>query len=299
MKSPLFTIIIPLYNKEKSIFKTINSVIFQTYTDFEVIIVDDGSQDNSYNIANSFSDNRISCYKKTNGGVASARNYGITKSKGEWLLFLDADDLLKPNALEIFVELQLQIPGYDFYLGNMELYNSLRCRNEALSSISTNTYKDWWKMVLAPETGTFVVKRNKVLELGGYDERISCFEDLAFAVKYMDVMPFVYTSKVIKIYQKEYSELSVNKQPISKEYAYYITKQDLLGSSLWKKLVLAYNVWDTCQHRIKFGDLNGERYYRDKISEVFPFYIRSYLFFMESKRKAGKYKKGLFRLLFR
>ena len=96
----MFSIIIPLYNKESSIYKTIESVIEQTFTRFELLIIDDGSTDTSINIVNSYNDSRIRIEKKENGGAASARNLGINMSNYNWIAFLDADDIWKKNHLE-------------------------------------------------------------------------------------------------------------------------------------------------------------------------------------------------------
>lgn len=90
----MISIIIPLYNKAESIKTTLESVLSQSYTDFEVLIIDDGSTDDSKNIVSEIHDDRIRYIYKDNGGVSSARNYGAMNAKSEWLFFLDADDLL-------------------------------------------------------------------------------------------------------------------------------------------------------------------------------------------------------------
>lgn len=102
MKGNSFSVIIPLYNKEKSIRSTIDSVLNQSYPHFELIIVNDGSTDNSLEVAASFKDTRIRIINKPNGGVSSARNRGIHESKNDYIVFLDADDLWFSNCLEEF-----------------------------------------------------------------------------------------------------------------------------------------------------------------------------------------------------
>ena len=97
----MISVIIPLYNKAHTIVNTLNSVFNQTYKDFEVIIVNDGSTDNSVKIINqNFIDNRIKIINQENAGVSAARNRGIFESKGEWISFLDGDDEWLPNYLE-------------------------------------------------------------------------------------------------------------------------------------------------------------------------------------------------------
>ena len=95
------SVIVPVYGVEKYIKKCIDSIISQTFNDFEIIIVNDGTLDNSINIVKeSFNDERIKIFNKENGGLASARNYGINVAKGEYLFFVDSDDYLEKNCLE-------------------------------------------------------------------------------------------------------------------------------------------------------------------------------------------------------
>lgn len=96
------SVIIPLYNKESAIENTVSSVLKQTYKNFELIISDDGSTDNSSSIIKrmALDDKRIKYFYKSNGGVSSARNYGLSKAVGDWVVFIDADDEMLPNNLE-------------------------------------------------------------------------------------------------------------------------------------------------------------------------------------------------------
>lgn len=100
----LFTVVIPAYNAERFIGKTIQSVLDQSYSAFEIIVVDDASEDTTRQIAEDFKDKRIKVYSlKCNSGHAAApRNYAILKSQGSFIAFLDADDLWLPQKLEIF-----------------------------------------------------------------------------------------------------------------------------------------------------------------------------------------------------
>ena len=90
--NPLITVIIPLYNKEKFISITINSVLKQKIDNFEILVIDDGSTDKSVEVIEQLNDKRVSIISKKNGGVSSARNYGINKAKGDFLFFLDLED---------------------------------------------------------------------------------------------------------------------------------------------------------------------------------------------------------------
>ena len=102
MKTPFFSVIIPTYNSASYILNTINSVLTQTFKNFELIIVDDGSTDNTMDIILSINDQRI-IYKKIEnfGGPSKPRNIGIGLAKSDWICFLDSDDTFFPNKLEI------------------------------------------------------------------------------------------------------------------------------------------------------------------------------------------------------
>lgn len=98
----MFSVVIPLYNKVLSIQETLESVLNQTFQDFEVLVVNDGSTDGSAEIVQKFEDSRIKLINKENGGVSSARNKGILEAKFDWIAFLDADDLWETQKLEYY-----------------------------------------------------------------------------------------------------------------------------------------------------------------------------------------------------
>ena len=107
---PYFSVVIPLYNKERYIKRTLESVLDQTFTDFEILVVDDGSTDKSYEIIDSIKDPRIRLIRQENGGPSKARNRGIKEAKGEFIAFLDADDEWLPGKLEKQHELHSESP---------------------------------------------------------------------------------------------------------------------------------------------------------------------------------------------
>lgn len=100
-KKPLISLIVPVYKAELHLSHCISSILMQTYTNFELILIDDGSPDNSGNICDQFAntDSRVHVYHKKNEGVSSARNLGIDVAKGVWVSFIDADDWIEPQTL--------------------------------------------------------------------------------------------------------------------------------------------------------------------------------------------------------
>jgi glycosyltransferase involved in cell wall biosynthesis len=111
----LVSVVIPIYNSEKSIIKCVQSVLDQTYRQFEIIIVDDGSKDNSLFILQDFIkekdlDNTVKLISQTNQGPAKARNTGVDNSQGQWIAFLDSDDYWYSDKLEIQMNYMVQNP---------------------------------------------------------------------------------------------------------------------------------------------------------------------------------------------
>lgn len=110
-----FSVIIPLYNKSDTILDTVNSVLNQTYPYFELIIVNDGSTDDSLEKVKSISDKRIRIIDKENTGVSDTRNVGINEAKYDWIAMLDGDDLKTPTALQEIVEAIRKYPNYKIF----------------------------------------------------------------------------------------------------------------------------------------------------------------------------------------
>ena len=125
-----FSIIIPLYNKADYIRKALESIVNQTFQDYEVIIVNDGSTDNSLDVAETFFeriddrwiDDRLTIISQPNSGVAAARNNGVAASKGEYVCFLDADDWWEPNYLEEMDRLIKEYPDAGLFATNYVYY---------------------------------------------------------------------------------------------------------------------------------------------------------------------------------
>ncbi|ALJ04664.1 hypothetical protein APS56_05740 [Pseudalgibacter alginicilyticus] len=192
---PFFSIIIPLYNKESYIYNTLLSIINQTHTDFEVIVIDDGSTDESFNIASKIKDPRIHVFQQKNKGAAITRNNGIEMSTGKFIALLDADDLWHPNHLK---ELQKQInlfPDAGLYCNNYEVKH----HNEFTKPASFNfEYKqecliieDFFRANIInfiATSSSVAFLKSSFKTIGGYNPEFEIAEDLdlwvRFALKY-------------------------------------------------------------------------------------------------------------------
>ncbi len=103
----LVSVIVPIYKVEEYLRECVDSIINQTYKNLEIILVDDGSPDNCGEICEEYArnDSRVTVYHKENGGLSDARNYGMARSHGEYITFVDSDDVIKENFVEALMEL--------------------------------------------------------------------------------------------------------------------------------------------------------------------------------------------------
>lgn len=182
----MISVVIPLYNKEASIANTLNCVLAQTYQDFEIVVVDDGSTDNSAAVVDTFKDHRIRLIHQPNGGVSAARNAGIKEAKGEYVAFLDADDKWLVEHLENLAQLIKMYPNNKAYATNY--YNELKGirKNVVLNKIPfktemgiLNNYFEICSNSQPPVWSSAVcVERNLISDIGGFPAGIKAGEDL-------------------------------------------------------------------------------------------------------------------------
>jgi glycosyltransferase involved in cell wall biosynthesis len=177
-----FSVVIPLYNKEKSICSTIESVLNQTHSYFELIIVNDGSTDNSLKVAKSFKDPRINIISKLNGGVSSARNKGIEMSQKEFIIFLDADDLWLPFCLEEFCKLIMEFPEAEVYCTNYNMTGKDLRGSDRRYFVSDYFYTSAfylakWSIPIMI-TGCVSIRRTLFNEIGYFKQNITHGEDV-------------------------------------------------------------------------------------------------------------------------
>ncbi len=141
----IVSVIIPVYNVEPFLEECLKSVCSQTYTALDIICVNDGSTDNSLNILNTYEqiDSRIRVITKDNGGLSSARNYGLRVCKGDYIIFVDSDDMLVNNAIEIMIE-TIESTKSDILVFGAELFPKENIKNNDLISLlspANNSYQ--------------------------------------------------------------------------------------------------------------------------------------------------------------
>jgi glycosyltransferase involved in cell wall biosynthesis len=191
MKEPLISIIIPVYNRAELIKETLDSVLAQTYSNWECLVVDDGSKDNSYEVAADFSKNdlRINVLRRPNTivkGAPACRQLGLNNAKGEYIIFLDSDDLLAPWALEERMSIFLKQPDLDVIISNGAVFNTKTQRLLGYSTIYgvENVLERFLQLDIVFQTTSPTWKRsfleeNKVF----WDTKLLCWQDVDFAIQ--------------------------------------------------------------------------------------------------------------------
>ena len=184
--NPKISVIVPVYNAERYLHRCIDSILAQTFTDFEVLLIDDGSKDKSGEICDEYAkkDIRVKVFHKKNGGVSSARNVALGRITGEWLTFVDSDDCLYPNALQRWVEVaeknNLDLIQCHF---NRE-YKEGQVEGEATEVLTAAQYADsenYLTCVWGTLFKSSIVKEHSLR----FDEKVRLGEDQIFLLSHM------------------------------------------------------------------------------------------------------------------
>ena len=190
----LFSIILPTYNRGHKLHDSINSVLAQIYFNYELIVVDDGSEDDTFKIVSSYNDNRIKYIYQKNQGVCAARNRGIMASQGSYVTFIDSDDKADEEWLYNFND-SLNIQNYDIVFCDMNLHNtdgSVKLRRALFRYSDTMPNENGMFM-----PGSFCIKSQLIKSIGGFDENIKFgeFTDIDFTLQRMNISR-AFTNKI-------------------------------------------------------------------------------------------------------
>lgn len=204
----MISVVIPLYNKEKSIAQTLECVLNQTFQDFEVIIVDDGSKDNSAAIVEQFVDSRIHLIRQANGGVSAARNRGIEEAQGEYVAFLDADDVWQAGHLANLTNLIRQYPQcrawaskYINHINDEEhhiILNKMPFKGE--DGVLTNYFEICSCSHPPVWSSAVCVEKSLLKEIGGFPVGVTSGEDLLTWAKIAVKTDWAYSMKATAVY---------------------------------------------------------------------------------------------------
>ena len=209
-----FSVIIPLYNKAPYVAKAIGSVLSQTFTDFELIVVNDGSTDDSATIAEQAILGHTNCklIQQENAGVSVARNNGVATSKGEYLCFLDADDWWDPTFLEEMGKLVETFPEAGIYGSNYTIVNERKHKTritrigveEGFEKGYINYCQVYAKTMNMPLwTGSVCVPKTVFEEMGGFPKGISLGEDFLLWIKIALKYNVAFLNKPLSFYNQD------------------------------------------------------------------------------------------------
>ncbi|WP_368570870.1 glycosyltransferase family 2 protein [Acinetobacter haemolyticus] len=229
----MFSVVIPLYNKELSIQNTILSVLNQSYQNFEIVVINDGSTDSSVDAVKSINDERVRLIHQENQGVSAARNRGIKEASYEWIAFLDGDDLWECNHLEEIVKMMKVFPENKVYVTSFEFSDKRKMfKHERKSPIFKieNYFKEAIKENLL-WTSIVVVHAQCFLDVGGFNINLNRGEDLDLWARLARRYSIVKSTKITAIYNiEDIFSLTKSKSSYEKSILSIIDLYDKKGS---------------------------------------------------------------------
>lgn len=230
----MISVVIPLYNKENDVRRTLESVLNQSYTDFEVVVVDDGSTDGSANIVQEMmsSDARIRLIKQQNAGVSAARNKGIREAKNDLVALIDADDFWDKECLLELFKMTVDFPDAALWGVNYTglRYGEYKPFNQEMPEGFRDYVKDYFG---TPNGGLFcsssvILHREKAMAVGLFDERIRIAEDIDLWYRIILNYPVAFYNKVLSCYNRDAANRAEGilgfHHEITKRIDYYIEK---------------------------------------------------------------------------
>lgn len=176
---PLISVIIPVYNGEKTIRETIESVLKQSFQDFELIVINDGSQDSTLEIISSIQDFRLKIFSYPNAGLSASRNRGIFQATSEYISFLDADDLWTPDKLEAQLQALQENPkaavaySWTDYIDE----SSQLLKRGGYMTVNGDVYAKLLLIDFIANGSNPLIRRQALIEVGSFDESLTAAED--------------------------------------------------------------------------------------------------------------------------
>lgn len=242
----VFSIIIPLFNKEKSIVRCINSVLSQSFQDFEIIVVNDGSTDNSLFVVNQIKDSRIIVIDQLNGGVSSARNVGIINASNKYVAFLDADDYWSCDYLSnaanfINQHTQASLFGFSYFVKS-DLKEVDTSDTNHLGKAYSSYIDNYFEVALGGHLfhiSSTIVQRDFIIRNSiFFDERLSLGEDLDFIFRGALFGRVAFHNKSSSYYCLGAENRAMkSKIEIKKHLLYYLSKYDRYDSDAFNRFL--------------------------------------------------------------
>ena len=209
---PLISVIIPLYNSEKTIKQTLESVFEQTFSDWEIIAINDGSKDSTLDILAAIEEPRLKVFSYPNGGISVSRNRGLALAQGEFIAFLDHDDLWTPDKLELQLKALQENPQAAVAYSWVDLINELgefirpHTRYSATGDVLPKQLLD----SIVHTASNPLIRKKALIEVGGFDESILGPEDWDLFIRLAARYHFVAVPKVQVLFRMTASSASTN-----------------------------------------------------------------------------------------
>lgn len=254
---PYLSVVIPLYNKEKQIKQTIDSVLSQDFSDFELVIINDGSTDNSFNIVTGINDDRIRMINQPNSGVSNARNRGMAEAKGKYIVFLDADDSFMPKAFDVLKE----APDIDIIIGSFiqtdDEGNVVGYLYNKVDGLVENVYRSYWKREFYIRMGNMFIKNSFLKQQNPFRTDMTLYEDKEWILRLLDSASIYSFSKIVLNYNRGSTGLSHGFKPIEKDFANIASVKQV--KNRYKKKVIGDFVFRRFISRLRCHDWKGVR----------------------------------------
>jgi len=272
----------PLYNAEMYVAEAIQSVINQTYTNWELIIVNDGSTDNSLAVAKQFETDKIKVHNQENKGASAARNHGFSLSKGEYIKFFDADDIINPEMLENQISLAVDNPNSVIAGKWGRFYNddlgTLKIRKEEcwVDMLPIDWIQSSWKNAQTmTQPGIFLIPKKNIELAGLWNDKLSLVDDMEFYTKnILAAKKVLFCEKSILYYRSGMGANALSGKKSRKSVESYFLAIELSTSYLLAKVVsplsklCSANLWQgfVYEYYIQQPDLVKKAY--KKIQEL-------------------------------
>lgn len=204
----MFSVVIPLYNKETCIKKTIQSVLDQICQDFEIVVVNDGSTDNSAQVVEAIDDTRIRLIDQQSTGVSAARNRGIQEASYDWVAFLDGDDLWEKKHLQEISSMMKKFPNEKLFATSFE-YSDKRPKFRKLRSEPVFRIENYFREAIKESlmwTSIVVVHKSCIDRVGGFNEKLNRGEDLDLWARLARDFLIVKSQNVTAVYNVSVSD---------------------------------------------------------------------------------------------
>ncbi len=203
---PLFSIVVPAYNSEKFINETLKSLLNQDFTDYEILIIDDGSSDDTFNILQKYKD-KLKIYKQDHKGVAHARNLGIAEAVGKYVVSFDSDDLLLPHALKTYKRVIEYFNSPKMIIAKWIFSSELGDINSDFMNdpnIYCTKFECFFKKNVSISSGNsnLIVERKSLLEISGYPTDSISYDDYRLIFRLGDINPLVVITKPVTVFYR-------------------------------------------------------------------------------------------------